>query len=100
MLPASGPRRSHATAAACVAHGPLLLSGLDPCTPTHGSMRRAGLMIRRKALLGPQMNSGFRQSDDLFIRCAFPPLQTCVGANGCLVRVPQDFVREVHRVPQ
>ena len=100
MLPASGPRRSHATAAACVAHGPLLLSGLDPCTPIHGSMRRAGLIIHREASLGPQVKSGFRQSDDLFIRCASPPLQTCVGANGCFVRVPQDFVGEGHRVPQ
>ena len=55
MLPASGPSRSHATAAARVAHRPLLLSGLDLCTPIHGSMRRAGLMIHREALLGPQL---------------------------------------------
>ena len=82
MLPASGPRRSHATAAACVAHGPLLSSGLDPCTPTHGSMRRAGSKILREALLGPQLNSGFCQSDYFFLRCASPPLQTCIGANG------------------
>ena len=74
MLPASGPRRSHATAAARVAHGPLLLSGRDPCTPIHGPMRRAGLMIHREALLGPQLNSGFCRSDDLFLRCASPAL--------------------------
>ena len=85
MLPASGPRRSHATAAACVAHGPLLSSGLDPCTPIHGSMRCAGSKILREALLEPQLNSGFFQSDYLFLRCASPPLQTCIGANGCLV---------------
>ena len=91
MLPASGPRRSHATAAAQAAHGPLLLSGLAACTPIHGFVRRAGLMCHREALLGPQVNSGFRQSDDLLFRCASPPLQTCIGANGCLVRVPQDF---------
>ena len=88
MLPASGPRRSHATAAAPVAHWPLLLSGLDLCTPIHGSMRRAGVLILREALLGPQLNSGPCQSDDLFPRCASPPLQTCIRANGCLVRVP------------
>ena len=76
MLPASGPRRSHATAAACVAHRPLLLSGLDLCTPIHGSMRRAGVLILREALLGPQLNTGFYQSDDLFPRCASPPLAT------------------------
>ena len=100
MLPASGPRHSHATAAACVAHGPLLSSGLDPCTPIHGSMRRAGSMILREALLGPQLNFGFCQSDHLFLGCASLPLQTCIRANSCLVRVPQDFVREVHRVPR
>ena len=82
MLPASGPRRSHATAAAQAAHGPLLLSGLAACTPIHGFVRRAGLMCHREALLGPQVNSGFRQSDDLLFRCASPPLQTCIGANG------------------
>ena len=100
MLPASGPRRSHATAAARIAHRPLLLSGLDPCTPIHGSMRRAGLMILREALLGPQLSSGSCQSDDIFLWCASPPLQTCIGANSCLVRVPQDCVRDVLRVPQ
>ena len=47
--------------AAQAAHGPLLLSGLAACTPIHGFVRRAGLMCHREALLGPQVNSGFRQ---------------------------------------